>query len=185
MSQYLWPRLVYCCPLILHGVSILSILFDPSGQSNMTTDQNTACSLLGFHLQDHHVARPRAFPMCSQSIPNKWYAKNWPKHNEKSKKIMDQSQHFLVGLCKNIAVKINRTWSIPVLCGSIWGYSMSSSVFPDILVVQFLDSPDIVLNFGFRVIFFDLARNETILLENFKCRRVFVDITSAIDILIT
>ena len=62
---------------------------------------------------------------------------------------------------------------------------MSSSVFPDILVVQFSDLPDIVLNFGFRVIFFDLARNETILLENFKCRRVFVDITSSIDILIT
>ena len=62
---------------------------------------------------------------------------------------------------------------------------MSSSVFPDILVVQFSDFPDIVLNFGFRVIFFDLARNETILLENFKCRRVFVDITSSIDILIT
>ena len=62
---------------------------------------------------------------------------------------------------------------------------MSSSVFPDILVVQFSDLPDIVLNFGFRVIFLDLARNETILLENFKCRRVFVDITSYIDILIT
>ena len=62
---------------------------------------------------------------------------------------------------------------------------MSSSVFPDILVVQFSDLPDIVLNFGFRVIFFDLARNETILLENFKCRRIFVDITSSIDILIT
>ena len=62
---------------------------------------------------------------------------------------------------------------------------MSSSVFPDILVVQFSDLPDIVLNFGFRVIFFDLARNETILLENFKCRRVFVDITSSVDILIT
>ena len=45
---------------------------------------------------------------------------------------------------------------------------MSSSVFPDILVVQFSDLPDIVLNFGFRVIFFDLARNETILLENVK-----------------
>ena len=62
---------------------------------------------------------------------------------------------------------------------------MSSSVFPDILVVQFSDLPDIVLNFGFRVIFFDLARNETILLENFKGRRIFVDITSSIDILIT
>ena len=62
---------------------------------------------------------------------------------------------------------------------------MSSSVFPDILVVQFSDLPDFVLNFGFRVIFFDLARNETILLENFNCRRVFVDITSSIDILIT
>ena len=62
---------------------------------------------------------------------------------------------------------------------------MSSSVFPDILVVQFSDPPDIVLNFGFTVIFFDLAKNETILLENFKCRRVFVDITSSTDILIT
>ena len=62
---------------------------------------------------------------------------------------------------------------------------MSSSVFPDILVVQFSDFPDIVLKFEFRFIFFDLARNEKILLENFKCRRVFVDITSSIDILIT
>ena len=63
---------------------------------------------------------------------------------------------------------------------------MSSSVFPDILVVQLSDLPvDIVFNFVFEVIISDLAGNETILLENFKCRRIFVDITRSTDISIT
>ena len=60
---------------------------------------------------------------------------------------------------------------------------MSSSVFPDILVVQLSGLPvDIVFSFLFKGTISDLAKNETILVENFKCRRIFVDITSSTDI---
>ena len=60
---------------------------------------------------------------------------------------------------------------------------MSSSVFPDILVVQFSDLPvDIVFSLLLKDTILDLAKIETILFENFKCRRIFVDITSSTDI---
>ena len=63
---------------------------------------------------------------------------------------------------------------------------MSSSVFPDILVVQLSGLPvDIVFSFLFKDEISDVTKNETILVENFKCRRIFVDITSSTDISIT